>query len=277
MRQYVNRLVHWLLHGVPVNKTYAKITVVQHADRLKGKKVLVTGGGRGLGFYMAQKLLKSGAQVVIVGRNEETLKDASKKLNNCPYIPFDVRTYDKYFDLIEKANQLVGGGLNCLINNAGISLHEHSFEEVTHESYDAQFDTNLKSPYFLSQSFIKYSQSHNIQNLNIIFVTSERGMYCDTLPYGLTKTAINSLTEGLARVYVTKGVRVNAIAPGVTASDLVKIDTTGNIYREKSCGKRFFLPEEVAEATAFLLSDESSCISGEILPCNQGNHYRSDY
>lgn len=277
MRQYIKRLVLWLLYGVPVNKTYAKITVVQYDERLKGKKVLITGGGRGLGFYMAQKLVNSDAQVVIVGRSEETLKDASKKLKNCPYIPFDVRNYDKYFELIDKANQLVGGGLNCLINNAGISLHEHSFEDVTHESYNAQFDTNLKSPFFLTQSFIKYSQSHNTQNLNIIFVTSERGMYCDTLPYGLTKAAINSLTKGLARIYATKDIRVNAIAPGVTASDLVKIDTTGDIYREKSCGKRFYLPEEVAEAIAFLISDESSCISGEILPCNQGNHYRSDY
>lgn len=277
MRQFIYRLLQWLLNGIPINKTYAKITVVQNNEKLKGKKVLITGGGRGLGFYMAQKLVNSGAQVVIVGRNEETLKEASKKLDDCPYIPFDVRTYNKYSELIGKADQLVGGGLNCLINNAGISLHEHSYEDVTQESYNAQFDTNLKSPYFLSQSFIKYSQLHNIQNLNIIFVTSERGLYCDSLPYGLTKAAINSLTAGLARIYVKKGIRVNAVAPGVTASDLVKIDTTSDIYRDKSCGKRYFLPEEVAEVTAFLISDESSCISGEIIPCNQGNHYRSDY
>lgn len=277
MRAYIKRLLQWLLNGIPVMETYARITILQHENRLKGKKVLITGGGRGLGFNMAKKLIESGAEVVICGRNEDTLKKASSKLKDCPYLVFDVRLFEKYGEFIAEADKMVGGGLNCLINNAGISLHEHSFEDVSFEGYDAQFDTNLKSPYFLSQAFIKYAKEHNITGLNIIFVTSERGLYCDSLPYGLTKAAINSLTVGLARRYVNLGVRVNAIAPGVTASDLVKIDTSGNIYRERSCGKRFFLGEEVAEATAFLLSDESSCVDGEILPCNQGNHYRSDY
>ena len=277
MKNFLRRLVKWLLFGIPTNKTYANISLLQCEDRLKDKKVLITGGGGGLGFNMAKKLVQSGAKVAICGRNEEKLKNASSQLDNCPYFKFDVCSFTSYKEVLEKANLALGGGLNCLINNAGISLHEPSFEDVTLETFDQQFNTNLKAPYFLSQEFVKYVINQNIQNANILFVTSERGLYCDILPYGLTKVAISSLTAGLSRRYVTKGIRINAVAPGVTASDLVKIDPLGNIYRENSCGKRFFLGEEVAEVVSFLLSNESMCINGEIIPCNQGNHYRSDY
>lgn len=277
MKTFLRRLFIWLFNGIPNNVTYANVSLLQYQNRLKGKKVLITGGGRGLGFNIAKKLVDSGAEVVICGRNNETLKNASEKLNNCHYIHFDVLAFSSYREVIEQANDYLGGGLNCLINNAGISLHEATFEDVTMESYDLQFDTNLKGPYFLSQTFIKFVQSHGIDNAQILYISSERGLYCDAIPYGLTKAAINSLTAGLARRYVTKNIRVNAIAPGVTASDLVKIDTSGNIFRDKSCGKRFFLGEEVAEVAAFLISDESASISGHIIPCNQGNHHRSDY
>lgn len=277
MKAFLSRLKNWLLNGIPNNMTYANVSLLQYQNRLKGKKVLITGGGRGLGFNIAKKLVDSGAEVVICGRSEETLKKASEKLNNCHYIQFDVLSFSRYQEVIEQANYYLCGGLNCLINNAGISLHEPTFEDVTMKSYDLQFDTNLKGPYFLSQEFIKFVLTHGIENSQILFISSERGLYCDAIPYGLTKAAINSFTAGLARRYITKNVRVNAIAPGVTASDLVKVDTSGNIYRESSCGKRFFLGEEVAEVAAFLISDESACISGQIIPCNQGNHYRSDY
>lgn len=76
--------------------------------------------------------------------------------------------------------------------------------------------------------------------------------------------------------YVNANVRVNAIAPGVTASDMTGFDKQGNLFRQTSRGKRVFIPEEVAETAVFLLSMESNCITGEIIPCNQGNHLRCD-
>ena len=148
---------------------------------------------------------------------------------------------------------------------------------MTEEGFDRQFDTNLKGPYFLTQTFIDYMNREKIGQGNIRFITSERGLYCDDIPYGLTKAAINSLTTGLARRLIAQGIRVNAIAPGVTASDMTGVDKNGNLYWPSSCAGRVFLPEEVAEVAAFLLSDVSMCISGEIVPCNQGNHYRCDW
>lgn len=277
MKDYLKRTLYWIMRGIPTKKIYASVYQLNANNRLKGKKVLITGGGRGLGYYIAKKLIADGAKVVIVGRNEETLKEAAKTLDNCPYIPFDIQTFSKFDELISKADELIGGGLNCLINNAGISLHEQSFEDVSLTDFDRQFNTNIKAPYFLTQSFLKYASKHEIKDLNVVFVTSERGLYCDVLPYGLTKAAINSLTAGLARRYLLDGIRVNAIAPGVTASDMTRVDKTGDLYRERACGKRVLLPEEIAEVTSFVLSDESGCITGEVFPCNQGNHLRSDF
>ena len=277
MRKYIKRLVTWIIKGVPVIKINAFIYQTSASEKLLGKKIVVTGGGRGLGFYMAKKFIEEGASVLITGRDENILKVASLQLNNCPFLKFDVQCINEIPVFMEKVDTLLGGKIDCLVNNAGISFHERGFEEVTIEGFEKQFNTNLKGPYFLSQAFINYWGKHQMSNVNILFITSERGLYCDVIPYGLTKAAINSLTAGLARKYVTKGIRVNAIAPGVTASDMTGFDKTGDLYRENSCGKRVFLPEEIAEAAVFLLSDTSKCISGEILPCNQGNHYRSDW
>ena len=99
-------------------------------------------------------------------------------------------------------------------------------------------------------------------------------MYGDDIPYGLTKAAINSLTKGLSCKFAKKGIRVNAIAPGVTVSDMTGYADNNNLYRPSTIGGRVFLAEEVAEITVFILSDASKCISGEIIPCNQGNHLR---
>ena len=211
-----------------------------------------------------------------MGRNEETLKQASQELGQCPYIAADLQDVKRIKGIILEASEKLNG-VDSLVNNAGISLHEKSFFDVTEDTFDKQFNTNIKAPYFLSQEFIKYGKNNGQNSLNILFITSERGLYGDVIPYGLTKAAINSLTHGLARAFITKGVRVNAIAPGVTASDMTGFNKDGNLYRPQSCGKRVLLPEEIAETAVFLLSHDSGCISGEIIPCNEGNHLRSDY
>lgn len=277
MKKGIQRLLRWVFKGIPVNNIKAVIYTTDPNERLKEKRIVITGGGRGLGFYIARKCIDEGASVLIVGRNEEQLKNASTLLNNCPFIAKDLQDVSSYPELVKIASDKLGGGIDCLVNNAGISLHELTYFDVTEETFDRQFNTNIKAPYFLTQEIIRSAKHRGINEVNILFVTSERGLYGDTIPYGLTKAAINSLTKGLARRFVNDGIRVNAIAPGVTASDMTGFNKEGNLYRENSCGKRVFIPEEIAEAAVYLLSKESNCVTGEILPCNQGNHLRSDY
>lgn len=236
----------------------------------KNKKILITGGGSGLGFYIAKKCANEGAKVIIVGRNKEKLEEAINQLGpNTSYMIFDVQESEKSEEFMKEVFEKYGK-IDCLINNAGISLHEKDFFSVTIDKFNKQIDTNLKGAYFLTQAYINLLQEKD--QGNVIFISSERGAQCDYLPYGLTKVAINSLTEGLSRKYYKRGIRVNAVAPGITASNMTNIDKDSNLYCSYNASGRYFIPEEVAEVVAFLISDMSKCISGEVIYCDAGNH-----
>lgn len=277
MLEKIKRVIKYILYGIPTKHILkCNVVVSQSTKKLLGKNILITGGGRGLGFYIAQKCILEGANVVIVGRNEDVLKTASKELK-CRYIAFDLSNISNISKMLNEAINMLDGRIDCLVNNAGISLHEKNMMEVTLETFDKQLDINLKAPYFLTQNFIKHCIDVQNKKASVVFVSSERGLYCDEIPYGLIKVAINSLTRGVARRHIRNGIRVNAIAPGITESDMTIADRTKNMACEYNCGGRFFLPEEVAETTAFILSDEASCINGEVIACDQGNYLRCDW
>ena len=173
-----------------------------------------------------------------------------------------------------------GGTIDILVSNAGISLHEGNFKNVTEESFDMTFNTNLKSNYFLCKTFLEMKLLEKDPNANLLIISSETGDQCFDIPYGLTKAALNSLTGALARRVYKYGIRVNAIAPGVTSTDMTSSYTNvkdGNMYSEGCASERIFLPEEIAEVACFLISDASNCISGEIIHCNAGNHLKTSW
>lgn len=217
---------------------------------------------------MVAKFISEGAEVLITGRKEETLKKTSEELG-CKYLVFDVCNAKAAENFIEKADNEIPG-INCLVNNAGVSLHEGDIRHVSVEQFDTQIKTNLRGGYFLSQQFIKLLEEKQRSGGNILFVSSERGSYVDDLPYGLTKAAVNSLVQGLANRVISSDIRVNAVAPGVTTSDMTGFKSDDNLYCDYNITKRVYLPEEVAEVACFLLSDASNCLSGQILVCNEG-------
>ena len=110
-----------------------------------------------------------------------------------------------------------------------------------------------------------------------MFISSERGIQTDDIPYGLTKAAINSLVKGLAPKLIKENIRINAVAPGITTSDMTGFKKEGNLYCEANLNQRVYLPEEVAEVATFLISDASSCVSGQIIACNEGKTGNSRY
>lgn len=269
------KLKQWLKKIFKIEENYNTIVNVDvyektPSDLFKGKIVVITGGGSGLGYYMAKKLSKEKAKVIIIGRNEEKLRKSSKEIK-CDYEVFDVKDLDKTDELISRLYQK-HGKIDILIHNAGISLHEGNMLNVTQEDFQNQFDTNLKGGYFLSQSYIKKYKEEKQTCGNIIFISSERGNQCDDVPYGLTKVSLNHLIEGMSRRFYMDGIRVNGVAPGVTASDMTGIKRDDNLYCTYNVSKRYFVPEEVAEVVCFLASDYSKCISGEIIHCDAGNH-----
>ena len=276
MRDRLSRLFHWLYKGVPIVKVTPSISYLSDTEKLRGKIVLIIGGTRGVGFQIAKKCLECGADIIIVGRNSESLEKASNNLNNCKYCQFDITDIDHQSELLETAISLMGRIPDNLVYNASLYLHENSFSEVTPNGFDKQFSTNLRAPYFLCQRYIEQLEGAHVKSANILFITSEMGMYCSDIPYGLGKATLNDFVEGLARRYVKTGIRVNALAPGVLSNEASRV-TDEDIFRNYSCGQRFIMPEEIAEVAAFLLSDAANCISGAVIPCNQGNHLRCDW
>lgn len=256
-----------LLYYGPRIETKANISYLVPSKQLTGKKIIITGGGKGIGKAMATKFVSEGAEVLIAGRNEQILKIEAEKLN-CHYLLLDVQDVDCFEAFINKADKILNGA-NCLVNNAGISLHENTFADVTPETFDKQINTNLRGSFFLTQKFINLLLAQNKEG-NILFVSSETGETVDIRPYGWTKAAINSMMKGFAYQLAPKNIRVNAIAPGVTTSEMTGFKESGNLYYKNGATKRVYLPNEVAETAAFLLSDISGCISGQIIVLNNG-------
>ena len=178
----------------------------------------------------------------------------------------DVSKVETFVDFMSQADILLGG-VNCLVNNAGISLHENTFFEVTPETFDKQVNTNFKGAFFLTQEFVKLIKANNRKG-TILFTSSETGDTMDFRPYGFTKAAVNSMVQGLAYLFAKDNIRVNAVAPGVTASEMTGFSADGNLLFESNQTERIYLPEEVADTACFLLSEASGCVSGQIIVCN---------
>ena len=261
----VKRALRYIVKGVPIVHIKAEISSLCPSNKLVGKKIIITGGGRGLGASMAKKFVEEGADVLITGRNEDTLKRTSEQLG-CSYLVLDMTSPESFDKFLDDAESKLGG-LDVLVNNAGVSLHENSFFDVVPEGFDTQIDTNFKGGYFLSQSFIKRMVERGSAG-NVLFISSETGETVDFRPYGFTKAAVNSMVQGLAYLYAKNNIRVNAIAPGVTVSDMTGFKAEDNLYTDYNRIGRVYLPEEVAEVASFLISDISNCVSGQIIACN---------
>ena len=131
------------------------------------------------------------------------------------------------------------------MSNAGISLHEGSFKNVTESGFDAQFKVNFKAPYFLAKYFVEKIENEKIDFANILFVTSERGSFCTSIPYGLTKASLKNYVGALCRYYCfNERIRVNAIAPGVTSSEMTGYSENGDFQTDDSPNAVYFIRQK---------------------------------
>lgn len=147
---YIKRAITYILQGIPSQYITAQISYLAPHQSLAGKNIIITGGGRGLGLAMAKKFIAEGAVVLIAGRNEETLKKSSTEIG-CKYLKLDVQEVESFHEFFNKAEKLMGS-INCLVNNAGISLHEESILSVSQEQFESQINTNFRGPFFWQKS-----------------------------------------------------------------------------------------------------------------------------
>lgn len=248
-----------------------KIGQLAPGELLKDKVVFITGATKGIGYHIAKKCVEQNARVIITGRNPAELTQVQKQLGErCKALQFDVLDFERYSSVFQVCEDFFGP-INCLVNNAGISLHEGDYMRVTEQSWDAQMDTNLKAPYLLTQAWLRYYRQSSMRSGRIVMMASDTSGMGSTLPYGITKAGIASLTRGLAKHVILEGIRVNAIAPGTTKTAMTDDFTHGEIVRGTTEGKRVLFPEEIGETAVFLLSDLSTCMSGQVFGCTEAN------
>lgn len=277
IKMYLFRLIRFITKGEP--KVFVKVDSVIRGNLLKGKNIVITGASSGIGYETAKQCLLEGGNVLCIARNKEKLRTAVENLkketksNKVLCLPWDISDMNIYKERCRQAIELLDGRIDCLVNSAGITS-QVNIENCKPEQWDNIFDINLKALFFITSEFVKQFVSQGIGG-NIVNIASQAGLNAQTRPYALTKAALIHLTAGLAKEYISYDIRVNAIAPGPTVSDMFTIDPNGNLHYNNR-GKRAFRSEEIAQTTLFLLSNASNCITGEVIACNGGNSIRTD-
>ena len=239
---------------------------------LKGKVAVVTGGTRGIGYAIVKKYLEAGAITILCGSREETAKKALEKIKaEMPDAQVDA-IWPKLSDRAEMTAALNTikkkyGRLDILANNAGISQNNSLFD-YKDEDFDKILDINIKALYSCTRAAAEIMKDNGggvIINTSSIVSYNGQGAGCG---YPTSKFAVNGLTKSLSRELGKYGIRVNAVAPGVTRTDMLAVlpdEMIQPLIRNIPLG-RLGEPEDVANAFVFLASDMASYISGAILP-----------
>ena len=237
---------------------------------------LVTGGTTGIGAAICKALRTAGYDVAanyIV--NDEQAKAFGKETGAKVY-KWDVTDYEQCAKGVEKIGADFGGNVEILVNNAGIT-RDGMMHKMTPENWNAVITTNLTSCFNMARAVINAMREKNFGRIvSISSVNGQLGQIGQT-NYSASKAGIIGFTKALARESASKGVTVNAIAPGYTNTDMVKAmpeNALKSMIAQIPIG-RLMKPEEIARAVLFLVADESSCITGQTLPVNGGQFMES--
>ena len=255
---------------------YSTVNVsnINYGGILRGKRIIITGGGTGIGFSIAQKCLKEGAAVVITGRNVNKLNEAKDSLKNglLKTLVWDVCNISEIKEHIEEAEKLLGGEIDILVNNAGV-LADKQFPNVSENDWDKVYTTNSKGLFFITQFLCdKWMNRTDLSLKKVLNISSQGGFIGATYPYRMTKWDVVGLTQGLGLRLAPHGIIVNGIAPGVIATNMQPRcqEQKENIFYEHNPIQRFAMPEEIAELAVFLLSDAANFIVGQTVICDGG-------
>ncbi|WP_260291794.1 acetoacetyl-CoA reductase [Sedimenticola hydrogenitrophicus] len=237
-----------------------------------GRVALVTGGTRGIGEAICVAMKEHGYQVVAnYGGNEQAAAGFTER-TGIPAFKFDVSDFDQVASGI-RAIESSTGPVEVLVNNAGITrdgtLHKMSFEQ-----WDRVIQTNLASCFNTCRCVIEGMRQRNFGRIvNIGSVNGQAGQY-GQVNYAAAKSGIHGFTKALALEGATKGITVNAIAPGYVETDMVRAvpeEVLQKIIRTIPVG-RLGQPEDIARAVLFLVSDAAGFVTGSTLSINGGQH-----
>lgn len=241
---------------------------------LRNKKIMVVGASRGIGEAIAYAYAKEGADLVLTGRNAETLKPVAEKCRSfgvqVHIIEWDVADVERADFVMEEAAKRMGD-LNVVLHNAGV-IDREKFLSVRAEEWDRIFNVNVKGAYFCCQAAANfYLKEHATDAFKgkIIVISSECGHQPHISPYGISKWSVHGLCNGLAKALFKHGVVLQNIAPGPVTTEMMlwepgKSDAWGSAFG------RMAYPEEIADLAVFLATDKSNRIAGMPIYINGG-------
>lgn len=242
----------------------------------EGKVALVTGASRGIGRAAALALGASGAHVLVhFGSNEQEAQSTVDAIVNfggrADRVGADLVRPDGAHTLAMKTKTLIGNRLDILVANAGVSKAA-SIEDTTVEDFDQLFAINVRAPYFLVQQLLPLL----VEGSNITFTSSlvARSSVGNLSAYAATKGAVDSIVKHFAAALGPRGVRVNAVAPGVVDTDMsnfARTDAGRGITLGMQALKRVAQPADIGDAIAFLASDNARWITGHVLNVDGGS------
>jgi 3-oxoacyl-[acyl-carrier protein] reductase len=245
-------------------------------SNLSGKTALVTGGSRGIGRASAIALGRAGAQVLVhYGRGAKEAEAVVAQLREAggraDVVSADLRAPDGAHKLAKQVRAIVGERLDILVANAGIS-RPATIEETTVADFDELFAVNVRAPFFVVQQLLPILA----EGSGIIFVSSlaAHASVGALAAYAATKGAIDTLVKHFAFALGPRGIRVNAVAPGIVATDMSEFAKTAE-GRDYAIGmqalKRLAQPDDIGGVISFLASEDARWITGASIPVDGGS------
>ena len=238
---------------------------------IKKQNIIVTGASGGIGNSIVEKLYNAGANILATGTNVEKLNSIKKRFDRINILPFDISNHDKIENFIDEASGILGGNLDCLINNAGITK-DNLVIRMSMREWTEVININLTSTFLMSKFAIKKMLKN--KSGKIISITSVVG-HTGNLGqsnYTASKAGIIAMSKSLALEYAKKNININCISPGFIKTAMT--DKIEEKYKETIISKipsgRLGEPDDIANAVIFLASSQSNYINGETLHVNGG-------
>jgi 3-oxoacyl-[acyl-carrier protein] reductase len=243
---------------------------------LTGKTALVTGASRGIGRGAALALAKAGAQIIVhygkgVAEADAVVAEIRAAGGRAEKVAADLGLPDGAHTLAKRVRTIVGDRLDILVANAGVSKAA-TIEDTTVEDFDRLFAVNVRAPFFLVQQLLPILRDGS----SITFTSSlaAKARVGDMSAYASTKGAVDTLVKHFASALGKRGIRVNAVAPGIVDTEMSNFTKTdaGQTYAFGiQALQRVAKPDDIGAAFAFLASDDARWITGDTLPVDGGS------